>query len=124
MNMGERGEIQEYYGGDDSDPIYLDDGEGKDVGRDDDSDSNGVLSRYQTEVLSRYGYPDIKRAVDHYRMNHLVRMNKRVPDNYRMNHLVRFVDKRGMVKRSTPGYLTRQLRSTGTNVWSKILNRI
>ena len=70
MNMGERGEILEYYGGDDSDPIYLDDGEEKDVGRSDDTDPNGILSRYQTEVLSRYGYPDIKRAVDHYRMNH------------------------------------------------------
>merc|ERR1712038_137866 len=45
MNMGERGDILEYYGGDDSDPIYLDDGEEKDVERGKDTDPNGILSR-------------------------------------------------------------------------------
>lgn len=113
MNMGERGDVLEWYGGDDTEPAYLD--------GDDDDDLEQDAKPNQSEELSKrfYGYPDIKRSADNYKMNHLVRFDKKALDNYRMNHLVRFVEKKSM-----PSYLTRQLRNDKTNVWNKILNRI
>ena len=113
MNMGERGDILEWYGGEDSEPIYLDD--------DDDDDQEQIAATNQDdESLTKfYLYPVVKKASGNYRMNHLVRLDKKSPDNYRMNHLVRF-----RVKKASPGYLTRQLRNDKTNVWNKILNRI
>ena len=113
MNMGERGDILEWYGGEDTEPIYLDD--------DDDEDQEQIVAPNQDDesLTNVYLYPVVKRASGNYRMNHLVRLDKKSPDNYRMNHLVRF-----RVKKASPGYLTRQLRNDKTNVWNKILNRI
>ena len=94
MNMGERGDILDWYGDDQlQDPMYLDEIHNNDLERPEETEKRAIFSK-------GLRFQESKRAMD----------------NYRMNHLVRFTNNMRRMKKDEPDYISRQLRSSYFNL--------
>ena len=94
MNMGERGDILDWYGDDQlQDPMYLDEIHNNDLERPEETEKRPIFSK-------GLRFQESKRAMD----------------NYRMNHLVRFTNNMRRMKKDKPDYISRQLRSSYFNL--------
>lgn len=93
----------DWYGDDElHDPIYLDEGDNIYLEQPRETEKRSMFSR-------GFRYPESKRAMD----------------NYRMNHLVRFTDNMRRMKKDKPNYMARQLRSNDdTKSWQNFLKKI